>query len=95
MTVKNARRRGAKPDRLKHSIAYMTPGDEAFAACLLTWRPSAFTLLPFACPGLRLNGRYGKLSGGQRMRTTWTPRSAPSQIMSQNLNPISTGHRRQ
>ena len=52
MTVKNARRRGAKPDRLKHSIAYMTPGDEAFAACLLNWRPSAFTLLTALCkPG--------------------------------------------
>jgi hypothetical protein len=35
-----------------HSIAYMTPGDEIFAASLLYWRPSAFTLLTALCmPG--------------------------------------------
>lgn len=52
MTVKNAMRRGAEPDQLKHSIAYMTAGDEAFAASLLYWRPSAFPLLFALCkPG--------------------------------------------
>ena len=52
MTVKNARRRGAEPDQLMHSVAYMTPGDEVFAASLLYWRPSAFTLLTALCkPG--------------------------------------------
>jgi hypothetical protein len=41
-----------EPDRLMHSIAYMTPGDEIFAASLLYWRPSAFTLLtPLCKPG--------------------------------------------
>jgi hypothetical protein len=69
MTVKNARRRGAEPDRLMHSIAYMTAGDEVFAASLLYWRPSAFPFLAALC-------KPGTEAEGQLWRALWRARDA-------------------
>jgi hypothetical protein len=51
-TVKNAKRRGVEPDKLKHSISFLTSADEDFAAALLAWRPMASSLLEALCvPG--------------------------------------------
>jgi hypothetical protein len=51
-TVKNAKRRGVGPEKLEHSIAYLTSADEEFAAALLAWRPMARPLLDALCvPG--------------------------------------------
>jgi hypothetical protein len=51
-TVKNAKRRGVEPDKLEHSIAYLTSADDEFAAAVLVWKPTARSLLDALCvPG--------------------------------------------
>ena len=50
--VKDAKRRGAGPDKLQGSIAYFTSEDEAFACALLRWRIEAWDVLRELCmPG--------------------------------------------
>jgi hypothetical protein len=72
-TVKNAKRRGVKPDKLEHSIAYLTAADEEFATALLTWKPTARPLLDALCvsgdgyKADRLHLRTGEGSVGLRL----------------------------
>ena len=50
--VKDAKRRGASPDKLQGSIACFTFEDEAFARALLSWRIDAWDVLKELCkPG--------------------------------------------
>ena len=51
-TIKNAKRRGVGPDKLEHSIAFLTVADEEFAAAMLAWRLTAKSSLDALCvPG--------------------------------------------
>ena len=47
--VKDAKRRGASPDKIQGSIAYFTFEDEAFASALLGWRIEAWDLVKQLC----------------------------------------------
>jgi hypothetical protein len=60
--VKDAKRRGAHPDKLQGSIAYFTFEDEAFARAFLRWRFGAWELLAVLCkPGSQAAARVKKL----------------------------------
>jgi hypothetical protein len=51
-TIKNAKRRGVGPDKLPHSIAFLTAADEEFVAAMLAWRLTAKSSLDALCvPG--------------------------------------------
>jgi hypothetical protein len=50
-TVKNAKRRGAKPDALQGNITHLSDGDEGFACTFLQWRVDAWDFLYGLCKG--------------------------------------------
>jgi hypothetical protein len=57
-TVKNAKRRGAGPDRLEGSIDRLSKEDEEFAAALFRWRVETLDLLVRLCsPGSEAEAR--------------------------------------
>ena len=86
--VKDAKRRGAGPDKLQGSIAYFTFEDEAFARALLSWRIEAWDVLKELCkPGSQAAMRVEAIVDVVLLEDARTPSST---TQNPTTNPTST-----